>query len=172
MNERWFVFTTGIRAELAAGEAIKDLGFQVFIPLEKRIQRAPNRKPRLCETALFPRYGFVRFVADDDKWGVILTADGVQDVLRSNFRPMPVRDDCIDGLRLADSVGIFDRTKPPQVGMNVEVTAGPFSGWIGKVLRARTGDRMDVLLKLLGAEIPTTIHLNALREMEAHVRGT
>ena len=172
MNEqRWRVFYTGIRAELAAGAAIADLGFQTFIPTEKRILRAPNRKPRLCVTALFPRYGFVRFSANDE-WGPILTADGVQDILRSNNIPLAVNDSCIDGLKLADEIGVFDKTKPPKAGMMVEVTQGPFASLMGKVLRARTGDRVDVLLKFLGADVPATIHLGALREMECQISGT
>ena len=47
----------------------------------------------------------------------------------------------INALQLAAKIGTFDRTKPPAVGQNVEITKGPLQGMIGKILRARTADR-------------------------------
>lgn len=161
---RWYAIYTHIRAEKRAGEAINDLGYQTFIPLEKRIQRAPGKKPRPYETALFPRYGFVQFEINDDRWGEITDADGVVDIVRSNNIPRAIPQSIIDGLKLADSMGLLDRTMPAKVGGMVEATAGPFSGIVGKILRARSGDRVDVLLNMFGTEVTTTMQLTNLRE--------
>lgn len=163
-DKRWFVFVARSRSEKLAGESIRDLGFPVFIPTERRIQRLPNGKPRISENALFPRYGFVQF-HPADPWSQILDADGVMDILRHELTPIPVPDDCMNKLQIAEKLGVFDHTKPPQKGMTVQVTSGPFGGWIGKILRARTGDRADVLLKFLGAECQATIPLMALKEI-------
>lgn len=165
LGPRWHVFYTQTRAEKTAQESIRELGFPVFVPFEKRIQRPRNRKPRLCEVALFPRYGFVQFEINKDRWGEIVTADGVAEIIRMNSIPCSVPDAVIDGLRLAETVGVFDKTKPPAVGVNVEVSEGPFAGLIGKVMRARTGDRMDVLLKFLGGECLVTAKWGTLREV-------
>lgn len=163
-EQHWYVFYTRAKAEKAASERISHLGFPVFVPLEKRIQRLPNGKPRPKENALFPRYGFVQF-KPEDPWSKILDADGVMDILRHELTPIPVPDDCMNRLRLAQNLGIFDHTKPPAIGTSVQVTSGPFGGWIGKILRCRTGDRADVLLKFLGAECSATIPLIALKEI-------
>ena len=163
--ERWHVVYTAIAAESRACESISALGFQVFCPFEKRIRRLPGRKPYRFETAYFPRYAFTRFDIDQDTWPAILGAKGVLGLLRNNGVPMAVNDRAIDALKVAERCGLFDRTRPPTVGMTVEVAAGPFTGLIGRVLRARTGDRMDVLLRMFGgAEVTATIPLAALRE--------
>lgn len=163
-ERNWYVFYTYARAEQAACDAVSKLGFPVFVPTEKRIQRLPNGKPRPQEKALFPRYGFVQF-GPADPWSQILDADGVMDILRHDLTPIAVPDDVMNKLRLAQKLGVFDHTKPPEVGTEVQVTSGPFGGWIGKILRCRTGDRADVLLKFLGAECSATIPLMALKEI-------
>lgn len=164
-GKHWYVFYTHAKAETTAGASIAELGFPVFVPTERRIQRLPNGRPRPKENALFPRYGFVKFEADRDAWPAILDAKGVMDLLRHNQTPIPVPNSCVNALQLAQNVGIFDRTKPPRIGQEVQITAGPFTGLFGKILRARTADRMDVLLKFLGAECNATIPLVALKEI-------
>lgn len=165
IGPKWFVFYTQINSEKRAEEAITALGFPVFIPFEKRIQRAPHRKPRSYETALFPRYGFVRFDPNDRQWGAILTAKFVSDLLRSGGVPQSVPEWKIDALKLAMNVGVFDRTKPPGVGMGVEITGGPFAAFVGKIKRARTDDRMDVVINFLGGEVSAQIPTIFLREI-------
>lgn len=160
---RWFAFYAQPSAEKRAGESIRDLGFPVFVPFEKRIRRRPNRKPQHYETALFPRYGFVQF-AMTDEWGPIKSADGVSDLVCTNWTPRPIPDHVIDALKLADSMGLLDRTQPHKVGQNVELTEGPFAGFIGKILRARSGDRVDILLDMFGSAVSATAPIATLKE--------
>lgn len=161
-DKRWYVFYTHARAEKAAGKSISDLGFPVFIPTEKRLYRLPSGKRSFAETALFPRYGFVQF-GPKEQWSQIRRVDKVVDVLRHDLIPIPVPDECIDRFKLADKLGIFDRTKPPAVGTTVQITSGPFGGWFGKIIRSKTDQRADVLIRFLGAECRATVPLNALR---------
>jgi len=166
-RERWFVFFTHPSAEKRAQESISDLGLPVFVPFEKRIQRRLGRKPRRYEAALFPGYGFVRFDMNDERWGAIKHSDGVVDLLGSGGVPASVPDYAVEGLQLADTVGLFDRTKPPSVGMPVEITEGPFASFIGKVMKARSGDRIDVLLNIFGGDRSVTIPVSYMRALEA-----
>ena len=164
LGPRWYVFYTHVHNEKRAGEKIQELGYDVLVPFEKRIQRKAGKKPREYESPLFPRYGFVRFDINEMAWGRITEADGVIDVVRSNAVPRCVPDARIDELRLAINMGLLDRTVPPKVGVQVESTEGPLTGFIGKILRARAGDRVDVLFNILGAERVVTTPLSALRE--------
>src|SRR5690349_6944970 len=131
-GERWFSFYTHIHAEKRAQQSIEELGFKVFIPFEKRILRRPRAKPRTYEAPLFPRYGFVRFDINRAEWGEIKYCKGVVDILRNDGIPCSVPQQVIDGLSLAESMGLLDRTKPPKVGQDVLVTYGPFHEFIGK----------------------------------------
>ena len=164
MAAPWYVFYTRIRAEELAGEAVAQLGYSVFVPFERCFRRLPSGKTQRIKRALFPRYGFVAFDIHQN-WPAILAADGVMDVLRNNGNPVSIPRRCVDSLKLADSCGLLDRTKPPRAGIPVEVIGGPFSGFIGKVIRARTGDRIDVLLRFLFQECRVTVPLMALKEV-------
>jgi transcriptional antiterminator RfaH len=167
----WHCFITRPRAEKAACEAIRDLGFLVYLPLEKSIRRRWNGKAVAVEHALFPRYGFVQFNMLGDPWGEIAHANGVMDVLRrGDGLPNPVPDDAIKMLRMAHDLGLFDHTKPkpfefPKAGMRVKIAIGPFEGFIGRIARARSADRIKVLLQWLGAEREVTVPLAALEQV-------
>jgi len=161
---RWYAFYSSIHGERRAGESIGVLGYQTFIPFEKRIQRHRKGKARPYEAALFPRYGFVLFDINDAGWGEIPNAKGVVDLIRCNAIPKAIPSSVIDSLKLADGMGVFDRTQPPKVGVEVEVSEGPFAGIVGKIIRARSGDRVDVLLKVLGGETIVNAPLATLRE--------
>jgi len=166
-GKRWFCFVTSPGQEKAAGAEIRKLGYQVFTPFEKRILRRPNKKPRQYEVALFPRYGFVQFDINKDEWGAILGIDEVTDVLRTCGVPRCAEQEKIDALMLAASMGIFDKTKPLSVGMTVEITDGPATGFIGKVLRARTDDKIDIVLEIFGAKRLTTVPMTKVKEISA-----
>lgn len=165
-GRRWFAFYTHIRAETAAGESISELGYETFTPMEKRMLRQPKGKPRLILRALFPRYGFVQIDLNDAGWGCIIEVKEVVDLIRANSIPSAIPTPVIDSLRLADEVGIFDYTKPPKAGVDVEITSGPFAGTIGKIVKARADDRVDILMKILGSDRVVTTYLGNLRELE------
>lgn len=163
VGKKWYCVYTEIHNEKLADRSIAALGFETFTPFEKRILRKPNRKPRIYEAALFPRYGFVRFDPNDYRWGAILEAKGVVEILKNASVPSSVPDSLIDGLKLAVRMGNLDKTKPPEVGMRVEATDGPFTEWVGKIMRAKGKDRARVLFSLFGATREVEMPLTMLR---------
>lgn len=165
-GKRWYGFYTHANAERKALEGITEAKYQAFVPFERRKIRKVNRRPREYEAALFPRYGFVEFDINDPEWGAIVDADGVVDLLRSNGVPIAVPGNVIEGLMLAANMGLFDRTKPYKEGMEVEVTSGPFAGFIGKIRKVRSSERVEVLLSLFGSERIATASLSTLRQLD------
>lgn len=162
---RWYAFYTHARAEKKAEQAIAELGYAVFVPFEKKIRRKPGRKPMQYNAPYFPRYGFVRMDINKPEWGAIKEADGVTDLVRTASIPRSVPDAIIDTLRLMQNMGVLDATKPFKAEMEVEITDGPFRDLIGRVRRARSGDRADVLIKgLFGADRVVDVPLAYLRE--------
>ena len=159
-----FVFVCAPHAETMAQELISDLGYKTWLPVEKRLYRRLRGKPVVRENPLFPRYGFVWWAPGAD-YGPILRCKGVQDVLPNRVNPVPVSEHLIEGLKLAETVGVFDHTRPPRVGTRVEVMEGPFAGMIGKIARARAADRVKVMLKILSSVREVEVPLMALREV-------
>jgi transcription antitermination factor NusG len=87
------------------------------------------------------------------------------DLLPNRTRPIAVNEHLIEGLKLAEQIGVFDRTKPPRVGHKVEVMDGPYAQQIGHIARARAADRVKVMLRVFGALREVEVPLMALREV-------
>lgn len=161
---RWHLAFTSSRAEGIVCNELKELEFQSFSPVEKVRRKVRGRKLEF-EVPLFPRYVFVRFDPMSSQWRQILDVSGLVDVVRESASSMPLRmpDVEVERLQLAEKLGIFDRTKPMQAGVEVEIMDGPFAGFVGKVARARSDDRIDVLLQFLGTERLSVVPITALR---------
>lgn len=162
----WYVIYTTTRSERRIAEKIQTLGFETFVPLERRRRYRMYQKFHEYHVALFPRYAFVRFSADDERWIGILQIDGVNDLLhRRDGELLPVQDEKIDALREAMHVGFFDRTRA-KIGTKVQILTGPFSGTIARIRRTRAGDRMEILFNFLGSEQRMVVRERNLREVE------
>ena len=149
----WHAFRSHIKCELRAQDGIKELGFDVFVPLESRWIIRRRRKLKV-ESPLFTGYGFVKFDIIENEWPKINNVDGVEGLLSNNRVPVRVPEREIDQLKLAQKFGLFDRTKKPspfKLGDKVQIEEGPFSGFIGKVIKARTADRINILLNFFGS---------------------
>ena len=159
----WFAVAVLNHRKATAG--MEDLGYPVFCPMQRSYKRTRGRKVA-TDSPLFPGYFFTQFDRDTDGWGEIDHIDGVLGILRNGTTPIRIPGTDIDRLRVAESIGVFDKTKPPKVGIEVEATDGPFAGWIGKIVRARSSDRVDVLLGFLGGVVEVNMPLSSLRGTE------
>lgn len=163
IGPRWYVVYCSPLAEKAVGALIEGLGYPVCLPMAKRLLRPPGRPPRAVERPLFPRYIFARFSIVSDDWSTILNQNDVLDVLRTTGIPRAVPDGAISSLQLAVKIGIFDSTKPPAIGTEIELLTGPFAGAVGTVARARAKDRVEIMLRLLGGDRLVSAALNSMR---------
>jgi transcription antitermination factor NusG len=156
----WYPLYTRVNCERQAAKRIEDLGFDVLLPLEKRRPRLPGLRERV--SALFPRYLFAKFHVN--ALPAILDVAQVVDVLRVNYVPAWVPEKAIESLQLAETMGLYDRTQPPRVGMWVEFGEGPFTGFVGRVTRAHATDRVKILVEFLGGLVEADASVYALRE--------
>ncbi len=163
---KWHVCFTSARAERETCEDIHDIGFEAFCPTERH-KRFRHGQKIIYEAALFPRYLFARFSADeDDNWPKILEIDGVCDILRNNGSPSPVPEPIVPKLKRMQQLGLFDHTKAPNPfppGSRVELDEdGPFASLLAEVKRVRSNDRCDVLLRWLGKELMVNVPMARL----------
>ncbi len=165
MTQRWHVAFTNSRAEQETCADIRDIGFDAFTPMERHKRFRHGRKV-YYEQALFPRYLFACFDAEDPHWAAILEVDGVCDVLSNQGQPSPVPSQVVPKLKRMQQMGLFDHTKAPNPfppGSQVMLDDdGPFAELVAKVLRVRTADRVDVLLSYLGREMLVNISMARL----------
>lgn len=171
----WIVAYTAPRAETRAKLGIEEIGHEVFMPVEKLSQKVERERLwRQVERPLFSRYIFVR--PRQGQWGNLLSIDGVNDVLRNNDKPSRVPAAWIEGLRKAESFGVFDRTKsspnPFQIGEMARVSGGPFAGhnviieeFIAKIKSTTAKKRARVLLDFMGQQAKFDIDLCDLEKL-------
>jgi transcription antitermination factor NusG len=165
MTGRWHVAVTEVRRERESAGEIAKLGFPTFAPMERRKRFVRGRRV-YYERALFPRYIFARFNADDPHWNTIRDVDGICDILCNNGKPCPVPVGLTEKLQRMQKLGLFDHTKAPQPFPPGSIVAldddGPFAELVGKVLRVRAGDRVDLLIKYLNRELTINVGLARL----------
>ncbi len=77
----------------------------------------------------------------------------------------------VDNLKHLQQLGLFDHTKLPPpfpIGSSVMLDAsGPFAELVGKVRRARSRERIDVLIKYLNREVVVNVPIMRLSAAQA-----
>lgn len=133
---------------------INELGFETYIPVERRNIPRNHRKYLRIMPLLGANYLFVRFDRERDEWGAILADPGIHDILGHMQIPQRIPDLMIERIRREEEAGVFDFTKPFSAfaqGDSVEIKEGPFAGLMAKVRSASPKKRVRLLLAGLGS---------------------
>lgn len=168
MVTNWHIAITNSRREAETCQEIGKIGFEAFSPFE-RCKRWRRGRKQFYERAMFPRYIFARFHVEQSDWNRIRYVDGVCDILCNNGLPQRLPSGTVETLKRAQSLGLFDRTKAPSpfpTGTKVRIDDdGPFGDFIGRVMRARAGDRVELLINYLSAELRINVPLVRLAKL-------
>jgi transcriptional antiterminator RfaH len=157
----WYVVRTQANAEPRAAENLLRQGYEVYLPLGRR-WRLHARRREVVSRPLFPRYLFVAFDKERARWRAIFSTIGVSTLICQGEMPIQVPDGIVEEIQASERNGQFDdagmvaRLKP---GDPVLITCGPFSDLTGQLQSLVAGDRVRVLLQLLGRQVPTVLDL-------------
>lgn len=148
----WYLIRTKPTGEVLAESNLRRQGYDVYLP---RLVKSVRQRGRSCEktVALFPRYLFLRLEEGRQSLGPVRSTTGVSDIVRFGFNHAVVPDRIIRDLRArADARTGLHRLNSSALasGMTVQVTWGPFGGLEGVFEREAGGDRVVVLLHVLG----------------------
>ena len=141
-------------------------GYQVYLPrFVKSFRCGGQLRDRVLP--LFPRYLFVRLIEGRQPLGPMRSTVGVAGVVRFGAGYAVVPDHVIQALwaRADESTGLHRLSVAPKLtnGASVRVTAGPFEGVEGVFQREAGADRVVVLLRLLGQEVPVCVPAECVR---------
>jgi transcription antitermination factor NusG len=137
----WFVARTEPRREKVAKYFVEQKGSQVYFPLCRDF-RTQKIQP------LFPSYLFV--YNHNELWRFLYGTVGVVCLIMRCGRPDVMRDEVIDLLKVRESKGVIDLVPPIQKGDKVDLVNCAFEGWHGIVSEMSPGQRIRVLLDILG----------------------
>jgi transcriptional antiterminator RfaH len=159
----WYLIHCKPHQDGRAQEHLERQGFECFRPLRESPRRRQGRSYTVREP-LFPRYLFLRLNSVTDNWYPIRSTRGVNQIVRFDEHPLPVRDDIIETIRgrLAGPLAPEPYFQP---GQRVQITEGAFSQ-LEAIFIASSGDeRVVLLLQIMQTEQKLEFPLHSIRRM-------
>ncbi len=165
---KWHVIHTKVREEFRALENLQAQGFEVFLPT-CQVQKKQQGKIKLSTEPLFSRYLFIRLSDVTSNWFPIRSTRGVSKLLRFGAlsEPVVLPDPIIDCLkqRCAKEEPLHELFNS---GEMLEITEGPFKGFVGFFEKLKTLpdgiSRALLLVEVLGSTQRLHLELSQLRK--------
>jgi transcriptional antiterminator RfaH len=155
IHPRWYVVQTQPHCETKAVWHLGRQGFGTYLPrYEKRRRHA--RRIETVAAPLFPRYLFVAVDMATQRWRSIQSTIGVSRLVCNGEDPAALADGVVDGLRRRENVhGFVQLASRPRfaIGEQVRIVDGIFASCLGLFDGISDGERVAVLLDLLGRKI-------------------
>ena len=152
---RWYVVQAQPHGEGKAVWHLARQGFETYLPrYEKRRRHA--RRVETVAAPLFPRYLFVAIDRAAQRWRSIQSTIGVSRLVCNGDDPAAIADGVVDGLRRReDERGFVRLDSRPRfaIGEQVRVVDGIFASYLGLFDGISDGERVAVLLDLLGRKV-------------------
>ncbi len=166
---KWHVIHTKVKEEFRALENLQAQGFEVFLPT-CQVQKKYQGKIKLAVEPLFSRYLFIRLSDVSSNWFPIRSTRGVSQLLRFGVlsEPVVLPDPIIDCLkqRCAKEEPLHELFNS---GEMLEITQGPFKGFIGFFEKLKTLpdgiSRALLLVEVLGSIQKLQIDLTQLKKL-------
>jgi transcriptional antiterminator RfaH len=158
---RWYAAYTQPQTEARAAQQLRNQGFDVFLPLCRRLRRHARRSETVLRP-LFPRYLFVALDSERQRWRSVNGTRGIIHLVCQGDRPAAVPAGVVEALRARadgtgavplDALAVFERGQP------VLVTDGPFAGHTGRYEALTADQRVILLLELLGRRVEVAVPL-------------
>ena len=155
---RWFVVQTQPNAEHKAVAHLNRQGFTTYLPRYLK-RRRHARRVDMVAAPLFPRYLFVSIDLSVQRWRSIFSTVGVSRIVCNGETPTAVSNQVIDSLRAREHDGLVKLDLRPsfRIGDKVRLLDGAFADCLGLYEGLKDGDRVALLLDLLGRKVRVTV---------------
>ena len=162
--KHWYAVHTQPGKEAQALEHLERQGFESFLPRYLK-RRSHARRVTMVPAPLFPRYLFVSFDPDQQRWRAIRSTRGVIGLVSNGDTPVPVPEAIVEeigGRRDADGYVVLARHLDLKRGMRIRIDAGPFQGTEAIFEAKRDDERVIALLSLMGREVVVQVPIRAV----------
>ena len=159
----WYVVNTLPHQETRADLNLRRQKFNTLLPVTKRTRRHA-RKIDTVLSPLFPGYLFVQLDLRNQAWSSINSTFGVKRLLSNGVQPTEISTDFVNALQdTFDEDGAAIVPAPAlQPGQQVRIATGPFADCVAAVLHLSPGERVKLLLEVLGGRVSATIPQRAV----------
>ena len=165
---RWYLVQCKPNAAKIAVHNLENQGFGTFLPL----QEITKRKGKIFHQQIrpfFPGYIFVQLHPDQGPWRQVNSTRGVTRLVCLGSEPSEVSTELVETLMAqCDKQSILRQTiETPSSQLNagnqVQVTQGPFSGFITTITDIEPNNRIKILIKIMGQTTKVAINAGALQ---------
>ncbi len=162
-NSHWFIVQLKPNGFERAKKNFARQHFKTFMPMQ---EISISRRGRLTETIrpLFPGYLFVQISPTMPDWRAVNNTYGVSRLVSlGGGRPTEVRSDLMNALRMSCDIECRLRASENlSVGKKVRIVVGPFSQHIAEIEAVAPGERVILLMQLMGRLVRTEVEPGAL----------
>ena len=139
--KKWYVVHTYSgyenKVKVNLEQRVKSMGmenqiFQVLIPTEKVLEVKAGRR-KYVQKKVFPGYVVIEMILDNNSWQVVRNTPGVTRFVGSGGKPVPLEEREIDNILKQMGKGEKVPKLEIEVGENIRIVVGPFTGYTGKV---------------------------------------
>jgi len=162
-HPRWFVVQAQPNAEHKAVFHLNRQGFATYLPRYLKRRRHARRVDTVA-APLFPRYLFVSIDMGVQRWRSIFSTVGVSRIVCNGEMPTAVSDHVIENLRSREHDGLVKLDSRPsfRIGDKVRLLDGAFADCLGLYEGLKDGDRVALLLDLLGRKVRVTVDTDSV----------
>ena len=156
---QWLVAQTQPNSENKAAYNLEKQGYQIYLPRYLK-RRRHARKTDYVSTPLFPRYIFIGLDLKSQRWRSIQSTYGIARLVTNGQEPALLPGSIIEAImQRQDEKGFvkLERNIPFKMGEKIRVVAGVFADSNGLFESVADGDRVAILLDLLGQKIRVTL---------------
>jgi transcriptional antiterminator NusG len=131
--------------------------FDIKVPIEVEVRNRAGKRQSV-KRKVFPGYVLVEMVLDEETWHLVRSTTGVTGFVSSGNKPVPLQDKEVQ-IILQSEEGVAPRAKAQWSKADVvRVTAGPFSGLVGKIEDVNLDkEKLRVLISIFGRETPVEL---------------
>ena len=166
MNEKdieykWYPLYTKSRHEKTAYANLKEAGYEVYLPLQKKQKKWKDRK-KIVEVPLISSYVFVRI--KPYQLYKVLDTRGISRYIQFAGRPATVRDEEIEIMQKAleqkTEIEVIDGVI--KEGTPVRLTSGIFNNYQGKVIESKGKNKLVIQIESMHKSMLITVDKNNL----------
>jgi transcriptional antiterminator RfaH len=140
-------------------------GFEVYLPQFGR-QRRHARRTDVVRLPLFPGYLFLHMDLSSSRWHSVNSTVGVHSLLCQGRMPAAVPEGVVEELRARETMDGLVPLRSLMVleqGERLRIVDGPLNDRVGIYEKMTGGERVVLLLQLLGREVRVVVPLSATR---------
>lgn len=168
---RWYVVHTysgyenKVKANLEKtieNRNLETLILDVQVPMEEVVEEKDGKR-KISLKKKFPGYVLVKMLMTDESWYVVRNTRGVTGFVGPGSKPVPLTDDEVDSMGIAESVEQIDL----EVGESVKIVSGPIKDFAAVVQEINTEKRkIKVLVNMFGRDTLAELDFNQVDKMD------